>query len=66
MKIHKTTSDRVYFEMDSGAYGSIAKCDISKLVRAAELPETAIDGRTGNCLVELADANDSRVTDHRR
>lgn len=54
MKIHKTTSDRIYFQTDSGAYGSILKTDVSKLVEAVDLPDGHIDARTGSCLVELS------------
>lgn len=63
MKIHKTTSDRIYFQMDSGAYGSVLKADVSKLVEAIDLPDGYIDGRTGECMVELIRANNPRVTE---
>lgn len=59
MKIHKTTSDRIYFQMDSGAYGSVAKEDVSKLVEAVDLPDGYIDGRAGGCMVELVRNNPS-------
>lgn len=54
MKVHKTTSDRIYFQMDSGAYGSVLKSDVSKLIKAIDLPDTKIDARIGECIVELS------------
>lgn len=53
MKIHKITLDRIYFVMDSGAYGSIARKDVAKL-RIANMAEEemSIDGRRGECLVD--------------
>jgi hypothetical protein len=66
MKVHKTTSDRIYFQMDSGAYGSIAKTDVSKLVTAVDLPNGHIDARVGECMVELINANDTRSSDSDR
>lgn len=53
MKIHKVTSDRIFFTTDSGAYGSVLKEDVSKLVKAIDLPEGKIDARTGTCMTEL-------------
>lgn len=54
MKVHKITADRIFFVMDSGAYGSIAREDAVKLQIAAKLPEGFIDGRRGGCLVDEA------------
>ena len=57
MKIHKITSDRIFFMTDTGAYGSVLKSDIDKLVIATQLPDTKIDGRTGECIVESYQTN---------
>ena len=52
MKIHKITPDRIYFVMDSGAYGSIARKDIVKLrIANTAVEPMEIDGRRGGCLV---------------
>jgi hypothetical protein len=63
MKIHKTTSDRIFFLTDTGAYGSVLKSDVNKLVEAIELPEGKIDARTGECMVELNRKTQSNCTD---
>lgn len=53
MKIHKITPDRIYFVMDSGAYGSIARKDIIKLrIANTAVEPMEIDGRRGGCIVE--------------
>lgn len=52
MKIHKVTSDRIFFITDTGAYGSVLKEDVSKLVKAVDLPEGKIDARTGSCMTD--------------
>lgn len=52
MKVHKVTKDRIFFAMDSGAYGSVSKTDVQKLVTALQLPEGNLDARTGACMVD--------------
>lgn len=52
MKVHRVTSDRIFFIMDSGACGSILKEDVDKLVKAVDLPEGKIDARTGSCITD--------------
>ena len=53
MKVHKITRQRIYFQMDSGAYGSISREDIKKLRIAATITEEMqIDGRRGDCIVD--------------
>lgn len=52
MKIHKVTADRIFFITDSGAYGSVLKEDVNKLVKAIDLPEGKIDARTGACMTD--------------
>lgn len=53
MKIHRITPDRIYFVMDSGAYGSIARKDIIKLrIANTAVEPMEIDGRRGECIVE--------------
>lgn len=54
MKVHKITRDRIFFEMDSGAYGSISREDIRKLRIATILPEGYVDARRSGCMVEDA------------
>lgn len=55
MKIHKTDEKRIYFQMDSGAYGSISREDVKKLTRCRSyLQNEKIDPRTGGCLSEKA------------
>lgn len=52
MKVHKVTSDRIFFITDAGAYGSILKEDVGKLVEAIGLTEGKIDARTGSCMTD--------------
>lgn len=53
MKIYKITPDRIYFVMDSGAYGSIARKDIIKLrIANTAVEPMEIDGRRNGCIVE--------------
>lgn len=55
MKIHKTDEKRIYFIMDSGASGSIAREDVVKLLRCRNhLWVEKIDPRTDECLSEKA------------
>lgn len=52
MKIHKITEDKIFFTMDSGAYGSIRKEDVDKLVVAKNLTSQSIDARRSACIIE--------------
>jgi hypothetical protein len=52
MKVHKITQDKIFFMMDSGAYGSIDKRDVAKLVTAASMPEQSIDSRREACIIQ--------------
>ena len=57
MKIHKTDKERIYFIMDSGAYGSISREDVRKLSRCRNyLQDEKVDPRTGGCLSEKANS----------
>lgn len=55
MKIHKITEDKIFFTMDSGAYGSIKKEDVDKLVVAKNLTSQSIDARRSTCIIESFD-----------
>lgn len=56
MKIHKTDEKRIYFLMDSGAYGSISREDVVKLLRCRNhLWKEKVDPRTPECLSEKAE-----------
>lgn len=57
MKVHKTTSDRIFFITDTGAYGSILKSDVQILVDAIDIPEIKLDAREGKCAVSLYKEN---------
>lgn len=64
MKIHKIDSKRIYFTMDSGAYGSISKEDVDKLKYAKDYQLTGkIDPRENTCLVEKSQAERIRFYD---
>ncbi len=52
MKIHKITEDKIFFMMDSGAYGSIKKDDVEKLVVAKDLTSQSVDARRPTCIIE--------------
>lgn len=52
MKIHKITEDKIFFMMDSGAYGSIRKDDVKKLVVAKDLTSQSVDARRSTCIIE--------------
>lgn len=52
MKIHKIDNDRIYFLMDSGAYGSILRDDANKLMVAAGLDNTRVDVRRDPCIID--------------
>lgn len=55
MKIHKVDKTRVYFIMDSGACGSIARGDITKLCTVHNwLDNAKVDPRDGSCLTDVA------------
>lgn len=55
MRIHKVDKDRIYFVMDSGAYGSILREDIPKLCLVNTwMDKEKIDPRSGICLSEPA------------
>lgn len=55
MKIHKVDKERIYFTMDSGAYGSIKREDVGKLICCNKhLEKEKIDPRNGECLSEKA------------
>lgn len=57
MIIHKVDSKRIYFIMDSGAWGSIAREDITKLCLVNSwLEKVKSDPREGKCLSEDARA----------
>lgn len=57
MKIHKTDKERIYFIMDSGAYGSISLEDVRKLSRCRNyLQNEKVDPRTSDCLSEKANS----------
>lgn len=51
MKIHKITEDRIFFLMDSGAYGSIKKSDANNFLVASNLPPMSIDSRREECII---------------
>lgn len=51
MRVHKVDKERIYFIMDSGAYGSILREDITKLCLVNTwMDEGKIDPRVGLCL----------------
>lgn len=52
MKIHKITEDKIFFLMDSGAYGSIRKDDVWKLTVAKDLTSQSVDARRSTCIIE--------------
>lgn len=55
MRVHKVDKERIYFIMDSGAYGSILRVDITKLCLVNNwMDEGKIDPRVGLCLSEPA------------
>ncbi|QGH45260.1 ribonucleotide reductase of class III [Bacteriophage Eos] len=55
MKVHKIDKKRIYFTMDSGAYGSISKGDVKKLQFLINYEiEGKIDPRQGECIAEQA------------
>ncbi|ULG02090.1 MAG: hypothetical protein [Enterobacteria phage RP5] len=55
MRVHKVDKERIYFIMDSGAYGSILCEDITKLCLVNTwIGEGKIDPRAGLCLSEPA------------
>ncbi|EIM2934181.1 hypothetical protein K5Y72_002979 [Escherichia coli] len=53
MKIYKITDDKIFFMMDSGAYGSIKKEDVDKLVVAKNSTSQSVDARRSLCIIEL-------------
>lgn len=57
MKIHKTDKERIYFTMDSGAYGSIKREDIRRLflVNTWLEEKNQVDPRNKHCLSEAAE-----------
>ncbi|AJA41599.1 hypothetical protein DT57C_000079 [Escherichia phage DT57C] len=55
MRIHKVDKDRIYFVMDSGAYGSILREDVTKFCLVNTwMDKEKIDPRSGICLSEPA------------
>lgn len=55
MRVHKVDKERIYFIMDSGAYGSILREDITKLCLVNTwIGKGKIDPRMGLCLSEPA------------
>lgn len=52
MKIHKIDDDKIYFIMDSGAYGSILRDDANKLIIASNLDNVSVDVRRDPCIID--------------